>query len=548
MTVPDLIFQNAAHHPNAIAIANVSEDGYRAITFCRLRKRALRFAEGLLRLGVKGSDAVAIFSENRPEWVIADLAIQMLGAITVPIHSVFNEKYIAHILNDCRARILIASDNHLFEKLHLSRERLPVERIIYFSKNKIMGIHENRYLFFRELAKKVKGDAVQFPARYASDIATIIYTSGTTGAPKGVALTHENIISNIEAIRRAIPVQRRDRFLSILPLSHVFERTAGCYVPLASGARIVYGESARNQKAITRDLKRARPTILLGVPRVFEKAYDNVLSHKFFPLLERMPFKRAIWSYVIKKRFGGAIRLCISGGAALGPPIGEFFHARGLTILEGYGLTETSPVISCNRETEHVFGSCGIPLDNVAVKIAGDGEILVKGPSVMLGYYKLPSETSEVFTGDGFFKTGDLGLIDELGFLHITGRKKSIIVLSTGKNVQPEAIETALDASPYIAQAIAVGEGRKMVTAIIAPEYDKLKDDCIEKKEDAHSRIQNEIDRLLADFPEHERIKKITLLDEPFSVERDELTPTLKLKRKVIEERYKEIIEEMYSL
>lgn len=547
MTVPEFIFQNNLRHPKRTALTQIRGDGFRVMTFSRLYKRTLRFAEGLLRLGIKGGDTIAIFSENRSEWVIADLGSQMIGAITVPIHSVFQEKYIAHILNDCRARTLVTSDKHLFEKLHITRDRLPVERIIYFSKNKIMGVSESRYLFFKEFMRKY-GGAIRsdFPSRYSSEIATIIYTSGTTGMPKGAALTHENIISNVEAIQRAIPVHSTDRFLSVLPLSHVFERTAGCYTPLSAGANIFYGESALNPRAIPHDLKRARPTIILGVPRVFEKAYDNVLAHKLFPFVERLPGKRALLSHIIKKRFGGAIRLGVSGGAALDKTIGDFFYARGLTILEGYGLTETSPVIACNRENAHVFGSCGLPLDNLAVKIADDGEITVKGPSVMRGYYKLPHETLAAFTKDGFFKTGDLGVIDERGFLHITGRKKNIIVLSTGKNVQPEEIETALNASPYIAQAIVLGEGRKMVTALIAPERGHLKAEGIETEDGAHARVQDEIARLLAEFPEHERIKKITLLNEPFSVERDELTPTLKLKRKVIEERYAEVIEKMY--
>lgn len=546
MTIPEFLFKNLECRSGPQTLAQIREGGYRVITWRQLYKKTLRFARGLLRLGVQGGDTVAIFSENRPEWVIADLAIQTIGAITVPIHSVFQEKYIRHILNDCGAKVLIASDNHLFEKLSHVRDRLPLRAIIYFARNKIVGVDQKKYLYFKDIINKYD-KAPQLSARYASAIATIIYTSGTTGMPKGAALTHKNIISNIEAIQRAIPLHPTDRLLSILPLSHVFERTAGCYAPLAAGACIFYGEGARDQRAIPRDLARARPTILLGVPRVFEKAYEKILANKLFHLIKGLPGGGAILSRAIKKRFGSKIRLCVSGGAALDPKIGKFFEAYGLTILEGYGLTETSPVISCNRELAHLFGSCGLPLDNLTVKIADDGEILAKGPSIMRGYYKLPEATRNAFTEEGFFKTGDLGSIDARGFIHLTGRKKNIIVLSTGKNVQPEEIETALNASPFISQTMIIGERRKMVTALIAPAWEMLRTEGIVEESAAYARIQKEVNRILADFPEHEHIKKTTLIAEPFSVEYDELTPTLKLKRKVIEERYKTTIDEMYK-
>ncbi|HCA67628.1 MAG: hypothetical protein A2249_01175 [Candidatus Jacksonbacteria bacterium RIFOXYA2_FULL_44_7] len=547
MTIPDLVFKNLERKENAQALAQIQEGEYRFITYRKLYKKTLRFAEGLFRLGTRGGDTVAIFSENRSEWVIADLAIQMLGAITVPIHSVFQEKYVRHILNDCGAKIAIISDNHLFEKLNHIHNGLPLHTIIYCAKNKILGLNQKKHFHFTDFTRKYS-KTNPMNLRYSSSIATIIYTSGTTGMPKGAALTHENIVSNVEAIQRAIPLHMDDRLLSILPLSHVFERTAGCYAPLTSGACIFYGESSRDPRAIPHDLKRARPTVLLGVPRIFEKAHEKILANKMFHIVKYLPCGGALLSRIIKKRFGGAIRLCVSGGASLDKAIGAFFHKYGLTILEGYGLTETSPVISCNRENAHVFGSCGLPLDNLIVKIADDGEIIVKGPSVMQGYYKLPGATQAAFTLEGFFKTGDLGSIDADGFLHITGRKKNILVLSTGKNVQPEEIETALNASPFITQAIVVGDGKKMVTALIAPEREMLKAEGIAEERSAHTRIQEEINRILADFPEHERIKKITILKEPFLVERDELTPTLKLKRKVIEERYKEVIGEMYRV
>ncbi len=538
MTIPEFIFKNIQTYPTAPILVKRHHDTIETITFQELRKMSFQFAHWLIESRIKPGDKIALFSENRPEWVIADLGIQIAGAITVPIHSVFQPRYIHHVLQDSGARLLILSDSHLFEKLLGMHDELKMERIIYFSRNRIFGIDNKKFFYFHDLLKNSKTaifsdiNAIQSSS---NDVATIIYTSGTTGMPKGVPLTHKNIVSNIEAINRAIPVFSTDRFLSILPLSHVFERTAGCYTPLGAGAAIFFGEDA---KSIASDLLFAKPTILLGVPRLFEKAYNEIQSKPSFHIAKKVPAGKFLISKTIKKRFGGAIRFCISGGAPLHPSLGIFFNKYGLRILEGYGLTETSPVVSCNRFEKYKFGSCGLPLDNVSVCISPDGELLVKGPSIMSGYHNTDDQP---FTSDGYFKTGDISRIDEEGFIFITGRKKNILILSTGKNVQPEEIETALDASSLIAQSCVIGEGRKMATALIVPEKGIINDKV------RYEKMRLEINRCLAHFPEHEHIKNFTLINTPFSIEKDELTPTLKIKRAVIEEHYRKEIERMYQ-
>ena len=554
MTIPELIFYNTRKFSEQTALAYKFKNRFQGITFAQLKSAVYQLKNSLITLGASRGDTIALFSENRPEWVMADLAIQLLGAITVPIHSVFQPKYIKHVIDDSGAKILFISDSHLFEKLYQAHETLNLKKIIYFSRNRIFGLDREKFIYFRDLIKTPPPETAPTQLSLidepATTTATIVYTSGTTGLPKGVVLSHRNLISNIQASARAIFIGPQDRFLSFLPLSHIFERTAGYYTPLAQGAAIYYAGDYRDLAA---DLQLAKPTILVGVPRVFEKAYEKISGKKSFQIVNGLPGGNILLRRIIKKRFGGRIKFCISGGATLDPSISKFFHNFGLAILEGYGLTETSPVVSTNRLKQNRFGTCGLPLDNLEVKLAADNELLVKGPSVAANYHRLPLASKESLTEDGFFKTGDFAKIDEDGYIKILGRKKNIIVLSTGKKVQPEEIESALDASPYINQSMIIGEGRKMITAIITPAWDTFKNDpawaqsSTEMQERmAYSLIRSEINQLLADFPDHEQIKKIILLVKPFSVEEDELSPTLKLKRKVIEKNYQREIEEMY--
>ena len=546
MSIPEFIFKNTAPYDDCIALAVKYHKTYIPITYRELKRRTHACAQHLISLGVKPHDRVGIFSENRPEWVIADLAIQSIGAITVPIHSVFRPKYVQHCIEDSGIKVLFLSDNHLFEKIHETHKEYPLEKIIYFSRNKIFGIDHEKYIFFHDLLKERRQGNQEVNTHTpisSDDIATIVYTSGTTGLPKGVMLTHKNIITNIAAVLKAIPIRQQDTFLSILPLSHIFERTGGYYAPLTAGSSIYYASQYKN---ISSDLITVKPTIILAVPRVFEKAKEKILQKKIVRIVQKLPGGSTIVGLVVRKRFGGRIRFCVSGGATLDQNVGSFFGSFGIPILEGYGLTETSPVISCNRIHKNKYGSCGLPLDNIEVALTADNELLVKGPSIMKGYYNLPDKTREVFTDDGFLKTGDFARLDSDGFIYITGRKKNIIVLSTGKNVQPEMIESHLTQNPYIGHIVVIGDNRKMVTALIVPEFDYCASRGITDEKTMHHIIQQEIHALLVDFPEHEHIKKFTLLQKPFTIEDDELTPTLKVKRKIIEERYKNEIDEMY--
>ncbi|RMG38607.1 MAG: long-chain fatty acid--CoA ligase, partial [Methanobacteriota archaeon] len=419
------------------------------------------------------------------------------------------------------------------------------------------------------------------------DLATIIYTSGTTGEPKGVMLTHGNFLSNIEGSIRALPVNNTDTFLSFLPLSHVFERMVGHFLANYVSATIAYAESI---ETVPQNLIEVRPTLMASVPRLFEKIYARIvesveegsgLKKKLFywaigvgrevttykqkrqPLPGGLKLKFGIANKLVfsklKERVGGRIRFFVSGGAPLSKEIGEFFTAAGLLILEGYGLTETSPVISVNRLEKFKFGSVGIPLDNVEVKIAEDGEILTRGPHVMKGYYKKEAETKEAIDSDGWFHTGDIGIIDEEGFLIITDRKKNIIVTAGGKNVAPQKIENLLVTTRYIEQAMVIGDKRKFCSALIVPSFETLEKFAAEQGISFNSHkelcehpkvkelIQQEIENVNKELASYETVKKFILLDQPFSIESGELTPSLKVKRKIVEQNYKEQIDALYA-
>jgi len=419
------------------------------------------------------------------------------------------------------------------------------------------------------------------------DLASIIYTSGTTGVPKGVMLTHGNFLSNIEGGLNVLHVSEEDTFLSFLPLSHVFERMAGHFLATHSGATIAYAE---NVETVADNLQEVHPTIMTSVPRFFEKVYArvldsleegsalkkkiflwaievgkkaNVYKQKGLPLAGFLKTKYGIANKLVysklRQRVGGRIRFFVSGGAPLSREINEFFNAAGLLLLEGYGLTESSPVITVNQDKNFKFGTPGLPIPNVEVAIAEDGEILTRGPHVMKGYYKNEEETKEVLDGERWLHTGDIGYLDKDGFLYITDRKKNIIVTSGGKNVAPQAIENLLITSKYIEQAIVLGDKRKFCSAFIVPAFDNLKnyanknklqfsnDEDLLNLPEVKELYRKEIDRLSVDLASYETIKKFHLLKEPFSIESGELTPTLKIKRNIVEQKYKDIIDQFYA-
>lgn len=574
--IPEVFFETAERFSKKTALLYKKEGAYFPITYKELLNNVKIFASSLKKLGIGKGDKVAILSENRPEWVIADLATQSMGGVTVPLHTTFSPVAVSSVLNHCRAKILVVSGSDLLRKAILLEKKLKyLQKIIFL--NKLADIEKETFkkdiFHWKTIMARNKGESFEKVFLDPEDICTIIYTSGTTGNPKGVPLTHENILSNVRAVNEIVPVRESDVFLSFLPLSHVLERTVGYYIPILSGATIAYAE---NIKQLPANFREIMPTVLISVPRVFEKFCDALWDkvNAFSPLKKKIfswaiKQKRGTVGYAvsdffffrkIRKKFGGRLRLAISGGASLSENLAKFFYKIGITIIEGYGLTETSPVISANAEKDFKFGAVGKPISGTKVKIGEDKEILVKGSSVFQGYYRNKKNTAEVFDKQGWFHTGDMGFIDGQGFLTIIGRKKEMLVLSGGKNVWPEPIENLLNNDKFISQSIILGNKRKFVSALIVPDWQEVKIYLKEKnlplKEHYHlikdpavlsvfqKRIDEKINPNLSDF---EKIKKFRLLPSEFSQENDELTPTLKLRRHIIEKHYGREIESLYS-
>jgi long-chain acyl-CoA synthetase len=588
------MFKNACEkYPDKAGYMYKEGSSFISISFSEVHEKVEQLAGGLAYLGVKKDDKVIILSENRIEWACTDYAALMNGAATVPIYSTLLSPQIKFIINDSDAKIVVVSNLHQFKKIKEIDSEIPkVEKIIVLD-----PISENhpRMLTYDDLmnaGKKFLEDNKDYLKKSIAkltrdDLATIIYTSGTTGIPKGVMLTHGNFLSNVEGGLNAIPVSEKDTFLSFLPLSHVFERMVGHYLAFQIGATVAYAESI---ETVAENLQEVNPTLMTSVPRLFEKIYGKIIDS----LEEGSPIKKALFNWAIgvgreaipyrqknralplllifqhafanalvfsklKERVGGQIRFFVSGGAPLSKEIGEFFTAAGLLILEGYGLTETSPVISVNRLKKFKFGSVGIPLDNVEVKIADDGEILTKGPHVMKGYYNNEAATKEVIDEEGWFHTGDIGHFDDQGFLVITDRKKNIIVTAGGKNIAPQYIENLLITSRYIEQALVIGDKRKYCSALIVPSMEMLSKfadlkgivnispaDLLQEFQ-VNELFSDEIKTVTKELASYETIKKFILVKEPFSIENGQLTPTLKVKRKIVEEQYKDEINSLYA-
>ncbi len=592
-SLSEMFFTTCRKFPERTGILYKKEGSYQSLKFKEIQAVVTCLAGGLMSLGVKKGDRVAIFSENCKEWAFFDYAILSLGAISVPIYATLLSKDVKYIINDCEAKIVVVSNLAQFGKILEIEKGIPnIEKYVLIDPGGVNHPNaiplEHFYEIGQTYLEKNPGVVEKSVAGLTrGELATFIYTSGTTGEPKGVMLTHGNFLSNIEASARAIPVTENDTFLSFLPLSHVFERMAGHFFVNHQGAAIAYAESI---ETVPQNLQEVRPTVMTSVPRLFEKIYARVagsveegspLKRKLFhwaigvgrvvteyrqknkSLSGGLKFKYAIANKLVfsklQERVGGRIRFFASGGAPLAKEIGEFFTAAGLTILEGYGLTETSPIITLNRFEKFKFGSVGVKLDNVEVKIAEDGEILTRGPHVMQGYYKKPEETREAIDNEKWFYTGDIGHIDEDGMLVITDRKKNIIVTAGGKNVAPQKMENLLATSRYIDQVLVIGDRRKYCAAIIVPNgeavgkfargnriaYPSLKD--LYRNPGVLKLIQGEVDAVNAQCTSYEQIKKFILLDLPFSIETGELTPSLKIKRKIVEKNYREEIETLYQ-
>lgn len=562
---------------------------YVPISTDEVAKRVKNICLGLKDLGLQSGEKLIILSDTRPEWVMTDMANQCLGGITVPIYTTLVSEQIKYIINNSDAKIVCFSDEEQWKKIIKIKDSLPnVEHYFTFAPQAPDGVFSLEEVMqkgelldnqdsglFERLAMSGKPD----------DVASIIYTSGTTGIPKGVMLTHKNLVSNIISVSTVIEFSEKDTVLSFLPLAHVLERMV-TFTYLYKGCSIAYAECI---DTVGENLVEVKPHIMVSVPRVFEKIYakviDNVLASSslkrkiFFwavkvgkeygkRSLEKQSIPKSlerkrglaeklVFSKVIEKT-GGRIRFFVSGGAPLSKDIADFFYALGLVVLEGYGLTETSPVISVNTFEDLRFGSVGKPLPGVEVKIAEDGEILSKGPNTMKGYYGMEAETLEAIK-DGWFYTGDIGHIDEDGFLVITDRKKDIIVTSGGKNVAPQPIENLLKTNPYISNVVVIGDRRKFISALIIPDFEKIETYAksnnigysglgeLIKNEKIVSFIESEVNNMTTHLAPYEKVKKVRLLEREFEIEQDEITPSLKVKRNVVGAKHKSIIDEMYD-
>jgi len=591
-TLGDLFYHSVDTYGKPDHLRYKKEGSWRNVSSAELRTAVEELSMGLRALGVEKGDKVAILSENRPEWAMADLATLCAGAADVPVYATLTPPQVAYILNDSQSKVCFVSNAAQAGKLGQVKDQLKtVRQLIRMDEAPIPGT-----LSFAEVREKGRAALLQDPQAVRrrageagpEDLATLIYTSGTTGDPKGVMLTHSNLVSNVLASAQAFPqLGRDDVCLSFLPLCHSFERTAGHNFMLYAGATIAYAESV---EAVPQNMQEVRPTLMSSVPRLYEKMYARVnekvagdppLRQKIFrwalgigreafrhkvdrtsagPLLalehkiaDLLVFRK------IKERTGGRLKLFVSGGAPLAREIAEFFGAAGLLICEGYGLTETSPVITVNRPEWIKPGTVGIPLEGVEVKIAEDGEILTRGPHVMKGYFGKPEATAEAIDKDGWFHTGDIGVLDKDGFLVITDRKKDILVTSGGKNIAPQPIENRLKTNPFFAEVVMIGNRRNFAAALVVPNFETLgkwakekgvadgsREDLVVRPE-VVAHYQKLVADLLPDLAQFEKIKRVALLPRELTLEAGELTPTLKVKRRVVEEKYKSLIDQMYQ-
>ena len=563
------------------------------ITGSEAISRIKRIALGLSALGVKAGDKIAIISENRPEWSLTDLAILSLRAVNVPIYTTQAVEQIRFILENSGAKMLCISGTKLFkhaEDAVRSVER--IERLIFFDDD-AAAPEDRRAMTLESIEKRGAEHEKQEPSAFedalgeirSDDLATIIYTSGTTGEPKGVMLTHGNFVSNISVISNGLPIHNTDCSLAVLPLSHIFERTV-FYVLCANGVSISYC-SAFDQ--IASHLQEVKPTIMTAVPRLFEQVYHKivkkgkaaggwktrlfdwalVIGQRYADAKDMhetvspvLAAKHAVASKLVFSKWragvGGSIRFFVSGGAPLSKKLSYAFAGAGIPILQGYGMTEAC-IVSANRPDDNKVGSIGIPFEGIEVKIADtDGEILVRGPNVMLGYYNNPEETARVIDADGFYHTGDVGYRGKDGHYYITDRLKDLFKLSNGKYVAPLQVEALLKQSPLVSQPVVVGSGRKQVGALIVPDWEALKEALKdagiaadrsreELSEDAQvvKLVQRQASELTRELSDYERVKRVYLLPREFSIDKGEMTPTLKIKRGVIDEKYGEAIDEI---
>lgn len=584
----DITDLRAKEEPNADLLAAKEQGSWRKYSTQTAVETANKLCGGLLSLGIANDDLtpeyqekIAIISPNRPEWIITDLAVQKTGAVLTPLYPTISVDDMEYILNDADVHIIFISDREIYERFKTAFDKVPKLKHI-FSFDKIEGVRNWQELIDMNLAPSAAiTDRIQ-----GSTLATIIYTSGTTGKPKGVMLTHSNIVSNVLDCMPVFTFAEKGKpALSFLPLNHIFERMVS-YIFLNAGIPIYYAES---MDTIGDNLKEVKPFVFTTVPRLLEKVYEKILATG----MELKGIKRAMffWALALGDRYdnanpgswwyrfqlkianklvfskwraalGNNVKAIVSGSAPCQPRLIRVFTAAGITIMEGYGLTETSPVVSVNlfESKDRRIGTVGPVINNVSVKIAEDGEILCKGPNVMLGYYKQPELTSQVLSADGWFKTGDIGVWQEGRFLKITDRKKEIFKTSGGKYVAPQVVENKMKESPFIEQLIVIGANRKFVSALIVPSLLNVRkwltdhgmpadgsNEELVKNEEVINLIHKQVEKYNEHFSHPEQIKKFVLLPNEWTIDSGELTPSIKIKRKVIEANYADQIESIYT-
>jgi long-chain acyl-CoA synthetase len=593
-TIADLPFHTMGRFPKPMIMGRCRSGAIEGFGTQELFERIRDLALGFASLGVASGDRVAIMSESRPEWVLCDMALLAIGAVVVPIYPTLSSAQARYILDDAGARLAVMSTKAQLDKAQDVRHLLPaLEAVVVMDQGAAAGASA---MGLDEVAERGHarmtgewGAGKEFRDRARAvepgQLATIIYTSGTTGEPKGVMLTHANLVSNLFAARDVLQLTSDDVALSFLPLSHGFERMAS-FLYLFTGTMMIFAESF---DTIGRDIALVRPTMVTGVPRVYEKMQARIMEkaqaasgakaalfkwglgvsirrarallrgRRSGPLtaLQANIADRLVFSKV-RAGVGGRLRYAVSGSAPLPVSVMEFFTAIGLPIVEGYGLTETAPILTVNPPGALRAGSVGKPVRDVEIRIAEDGEILARGANIMTGYYRKPEATREVLQ-DGWFHTGDIGSVDEDGYLSITDRKKDLLVTSGGKKIAPQPIENTLKRSPLVAEAVVLGDRQRYAAALIIPDFAalerRLKDlrrppsdgrDALLAREDVIGLYDEIIKGLNQELAQYERIKRFALLPKEFSIETGELTPTLKVKRKVVEDKYRDVIQSLY--
>ena len=544
--------------------------------------------------GLRYQDKIAILSNTSYKWSMCDYGIISMGAVTTTVYPSLMPDQIEFILNDSGSKLVFVEDQMQLEKIKSIFDSCKNLKKIIVMDNSFDGNEtyiENFNSFLTSSRELIDSNEISFKDMVhkskENDLLTLIYTSGTTGTPKGVMLSNKNIISNIISVSKLVPDIFQSSFLSFLPLSHVLERTVGHFLPMNLKSKIYYAE---NMETVGENMLEISPSVVICVPRFFEKMHDKILSglknansikrnlfswalnvgKKHMTLVnanQKIPFflkiKYSIANSLIYKkvrgRLGGQIKYFISGGAPLSQQVNEFFAAIGLTILEGYGLTETSPILTCNVPGNIQFGSVCMPIENVKIKIAEDGEILAKGPNIMLGYYNNKEATTEVFDNEGWFHTGDIGIVDKGGRLTITDRKKSIIVTSGGKNIAPAPLENSLLNSSYIEQVLVIGDNRNYLSCIIVPAFDNLKEflsglgkeassnEAIIDYKETNNLFEKEVMNAMKDFSRFEQVKKFALISRNFMIEKGEMTPKMSIVRKVVESNFEDKINNLYK-